>query len=390
MKSLIDSRTIRSHATVSVWRNLFHLLIDWLTVGLVLAGCIAYYFYLQRSGHSLWWLVPVWGIGSLLIGCIQHRIALMGHEASHYLLVPHRKMNDLLAELFCFFPIFAGLVQYRAKHLSHHQHPNHPEKDANLGNGKAERIYGRFPMSQKRFSLEYYLKFFWPPFVIANILDLLSSASLGTAAGSEKRRYPATLLGVCYFVILIVVARCALYWQLDVAASLLVTWIAGSLIWSRLSAASFFSEAGLAFSIKTAGLLRMSFYTLLVLALGEIAQSTGWDPTPAFLCLWVLPLIYVFPYLMILREVFQHANAGQDQLDNSRIIRADGFTRWAVLGYGNDFHLIHHLYPNIPSYRLRSLHDELLDGSEEYRDSAEQNVGIHRGESSVLKSLGRS
>lgn len=89
-----------------------------------------------------------------------------------------------------------------------------------------------------------------------------------------------------------------------------------------------------------------------------------------------MPLVYVFPYLMLLREVYQHANAGTGQLDNSRIIHADLFTRWALLGYGNDFHLIHHIYPNVPQYALRDVHHQLLAESGEYRSGIEETRGI--------------
>ncbi len=82
---------------------------------------------------------------------------------------------------------------------------------------------------------------------------------------------------------------------------------------------------------------------------------------------------------MLLREIYQHANAGTGNLDNSRIIHADPFTRWAVLGYGNDFHLIHHIYPNIPHYQLREAHEQLRNGSDEYREQAEENRGIFKG-----------
>jgi fatty acid desaturase len=78
---------------------------------------------------------------------------------------------------------------------------------------------------------------------------------------------------------------------------------------------------------------------------------------------------------MLLRELYQHANLGTGDLDNSRIIYADPFTRWALLGYGNDFHLIHHIYPNIPHYHLRAAHALLLERSEAYREQFQEVHG---------------
>ncbi|MCB1093806.1 MAG: fatty acid desaturase, partial [Verrucomicrobiae bacterium] len=67
----------------------------------------------------------------------------------------------------------------------------------------------------------------------------------------------------------------------------------------------------------------------------------------------------------------------------SRIIHSDPFTQWAVLGYGNDFHLIHHIYPNVPQYALRGCHSQLMTDSEDYRNGIEETRGIiqPRGES---------
>jgi fatty acid desaturase len=73
--------------------------------------------------------------------------------------------------------------------------------------------------------------------------------------------------------------------------------------------------------------------------------------------------------------LYQHANLGTGTLDNSRIIYADPFTRWLLLGYGNDFHLIHHIYPNIPHYHLRAVHAKLVVESETYRKELEEVHG---------------
>ena len=103
----------------------------------------------------------------------------------------------------------------------------------------------------------------------------------------------------------------------------------------------------------------------------------------AFLVLWIAPLIYVFPYFMLLREIYQHANAGREELDNSRVMHADPFTRWAVLGYGNDYHLIHHIYPNIPHDRLPEVHQTLMTESEEYRTVVDESHGIIQGRAGI-------
>lgn len=387
-RGFLDSASIRRWSKVSPYANLASLGLDYLVAAMVSAAAI--WFHLRHGDWGLHWLwqIPVWSAAMLVNGCVIHRIALMGHEASHSLLVPNRCWNDLLADLLCFFPIYGSLVQYRAKHLPHHLYPNDPHRDPNLGNGKAERLYAKFPMPKRSFLYRYYLKFFWPPFVLANLLDLVTVVSIGSglspvqlreatepAAGvaAARARVRATPFGIAYFVAIAVVAQLgdSVPWP-----TLGLIYLVGVAVWAALPPDSFYSGARHAVRPKTMGLVRMTFYTVLFAALGLFDLLTGMNPVGAYLLLWIVPLIYVFPYLMLLREVFQHANAGTGALDNSRIIHADPFTRWAVLGYGNDFHLIHHLYPNIPHYSLRGMHEQLVEESRDYREGVEETEGI--------------
>jgi fatty acid desaturase len=289
-------------------------------------------------------------------------------------------------KLLCFFPLFGSMTTYRAKHLPHHLYPNQ-ERDPNMGNGKAERLYAKFPMPKMSFIYHYYLKFFWPPFILANLLDLLDVLAIGSGmspvpvsdkpnpkGGSKLLRVKATILGIVYLGILIAVIHTTkntpVFW-LAIGG----TWLAAVVVWAFLPDSAFFSAARLNFRHKTSGLLRLTFYTLVFSGLEQVRRETGIDLTWAYLILWVFPLIYVFPYLMLLREICQHANAGTGQLDNSRITHTDPFSRWAVFGYGNDFHLVHHIYPNVPHYHLRGTHDQLCDESTDYRDGVEVTYG---------------
>jgi fatty acid desaturase len=79
---------------------------------------------------------------------------------------------------------------------------------------------------------------------------------------------------------------------------------------------------------------------------------------------------------MLVREIFQHANAGTGELDNSRIMKVSPWIRWALLGYGNDYHLVHHLYPNIPCYRLAEVHEHLSREAPGYRRTVTETHGL--------------
>src|SRR5258707_7855582 len=69
---------------------------------------------------------------------------------------------------------------------------------------------------------------------------------------------------------------------------------------------------------------------------------------------------------MLLRDVYQHTNADDGRLTNTRIFVVDPFTRWAIFVYGQDMHVPHHLFPGIPHYRLSLLHKLLKAQHAEY------------------------
>ncbi|MDF1858712.1 MAG: fatty acid desaturase [Verrucomicrobiales bacterium] len=402
----LESKRIRDWSVVSPFRNLLFLLIDLMSACLVLAGVIA--FFELRGGWGLHWLwcVPAGFLSILLVGAIQHRIALMGHEASHYLVHPNRRLNDAIAELFCFSPLFAIFSQYRARHLAHHLYTNDPDRDTNLAGRRAEKLYAKFPMEEDAFLRRFFLKFLWPPAVLSNFFDLLRVALVDTGfslfpgnqvsgAGSRAKRpflRNATVYGVVYFVLLIAVlhsARQQGFQFLLIFAPLV--WGAAVLVWSFLPVSSFYDPGGkLSYSPKTSGILRLTFYSVLFVAINITEILSGWWVGGYVLLFWILPLVYVFPHLMLVREVFQHANADRGEISNSRVIHVNPVLRWALLGYGNDVHIVHHIYPNIPHYHLMGVHGEMCKKSQTYRDEVEETYGMIRGEeeqASVIEAL---
>ncbi len=380
MKRLIDGKWLRAQSRVSPWQNLVYLALDYLCVVLVLSGAIAFDLWRRSAGLHWAWTLPVWLPAAGLNGILQHRMALMGHEASHFLLHPNRRWNDVLADLLCFYPVFGTLANYRAKHLGHHLHPNDPELDPNLGGGKFERFYARFPMAKRSFLLRHVLGFFWPPFVLTNLIDLMRVVMLGQRASEQRNAHRScaaivSWLGVGHILVLALLLRLANMFGFSVWGTLVTLSLLGFTVWALLPRSVFGADGKSPLSPKLTAFLRMGFYSTFLGSTALITHHTGYQCFPAFFVLWVFPLAYVFPYLMLLRELFQHANAGTGALDNSRIMKVSPWLRWSLLGYGNDYHLIHHLYPNIPCYRLQEVHRRLAEESALYREQVEETQG---------------
>ncbi|CAN5688771.1 hypothetical protein BH23PLA1_BH23PLA1_37590 [soil metagenome] len=128
------------------------------------------------------------------------------------------------------------------------------------------------------------------------------------------------------------------------------------------------------YSSKCAGVLRLAFFTALLVALGLLRAATDGRSTTYFVLLWVVPSLTTFTLFLMIRDVYQHANADDGRLTNTRVFHCDPFTRWAILMYGQNMHLPHHLFPAIPHDRLGELHKLLKQSHREY---AEQAVECH-------------
>jgi fatty acid desaturase len=92
-----------------------------------------------------------------------------------------------------------------------------------------------------------------------------------------------------------------------------------------------------------------------------------------YLLLWVAPIFTSFSFFMILRQLVQHGNADRGWLTNTRIFFVSQFIRFSVFPMGQDYHLPHHLFASVPHYRLRRLHEALL----EYPEYRQQAVEVH-------------
>lgn len=257
----------------------------------------------SRGDLPSWAFFPLAGLGVALVAAFQHRLSGLAHDASHYVLFRNRWANELASDLLLMFPIFAITQQYRAAHLSHHQHVNDPDRDADL---IRLRVFEPtvFPIPRADFLRAYVLRGLWPPAILRYLFGRAKAANLSQQGAKPLKN-----------VYRVSVAR-------------------------RMRGA----------------------YWLSVLATVHVCGL--W---PIFWAFWVLPLLTAYPFFMLLREIAHHSNAPDDgDLTNSRVFDVHPLLKFAVFPYGQHLHLTHHLFAMVPHYRLDQAH-ALLGRNAEYR-----------------------
>jgi fatty acid desaturase len=369
--------------------NLGYLAIEYLCLAAVIGGAVAFGEYRASWGLPWAWNVPVFAVAIVLIGGLMHRLAGLGHEASHYSLLRNKWANDLVGDVFCFFPILATVHFYRLFHMAHHQYTNHPELDPDLVNLGPGKMVEAFPMGRARFLLTRMLAPLTSPVSFATFqLEYIYVNVIGKGNNVYMRRVPdgdaadprprvGTCLGAAY-LLLILAGQHTLtrvnHADWLVPFGLIGVALAGMVSYLLPDRWVFRSPFRQAYSARFAGMMRLAFYTGLLVLLGLARSATDGRSSPYVYVLGVLPWATSFPYFLLLRDTYQHTNADDGRLTNTRVFFCDPLTKWAVFVYGQDMHVPHHLFPAIPHYRLGELHRLLKRDHEDY---AREVVEVH-------------
>jgi fatty acid desaturase len=365
---------LRSIDNVTNW---LYLAREWLILAAVLGVTLSFYLNYEEWGLHWVWTVPVTLVAIVLIGACQHRLTNMTHEASHYMLFRNRLLNELVSDWFCMFPMLSSTHHYRLQHLAHHQYVNDPERDPDVFQMSESGHRYNFPMSKARFVWECVVKqLLWFPKLIRYIRVRAKYNSTGGGKGPYQAKGPRSrilvLIGVLYLLGLIgtltglVMIGDSLLLGVVPAAMLAVALVFYSLMPDRLYLQSIIKPD---ISMRHMTLMRITFLTGLFTAIAWLTHLTGRWWAVYYIVLWIVPLLTTFSFFMILRQVVQHGNAGPDRLTNTRIFRVNRLIQLAVFPLGMDWHLPHHMFPMVPHFRLKELH-ELLMETEGYRQQA--------------------
>lgn len=86
---------------------------------------------------AIWLSNPfAWAVVFILMGRNFANMAILGHEASHRILFPNRRLNDFVGRWLAFYPNFTAFDIYRRLHMAHHREEFGPtEPDMNFYSG---------------------------------------------------------------------------------------------------------------------------------------------------------------------------------------------------------------------------------------------------------------
>jgi fatty acid desaturase len=379
LKGLQDARlkqVLQDLRRTDNFTNLAYLVRTYAFLAAVIGGALWFYSYHSSTGLSFWWNVPVTLLAILLVGAGQHQLTGLAHEASHHILFRNRYLNDLVSDWLCMFPLFSSTHHYRLQHIAHHQFVNDPERDPDISQLKTSGHWLRFPLGPGQF-LRTLLKQLWVP----NLVRYMRIRASYNAIPTDKNPYlrkgwkPSKLLvrvGILYMLGLIGLLA-ALVWQEAVTLLVIlpgVAWV-GILAFYALVPECFYHQSRIhpVISTRVMTLMRITYITALFWGLGWLSLLvTPWAGV-LFLLLWVVPIFTSFSFFMILRQLVQHGNGDRGWLTNTRVFLVHRLINFAVFPMGQDYHLPHHLFASVPHYRLKRLHEVLLDYSE-YREQA--------------------
>jgi fatty acid desaturase len=356
--------------------NWYYIARTWLGIVLVAGAAVTFATHWQSWGLAWWWNAPVFAAAIALVGAWQHHLSGLGHEASHHILFRNRRLNDLASDWLCMFPLFTSTYQYRLQHLAHHQFVNDPERDPDVSQLRASGHWTHFPLSRRQ-AWRMLLGQLWIP----NLIRFMRVRALYNVVGAGRSpylradmprvRWPGIITTV-YLIAQVALVRVLMSagnsWGMALGSLLL--WGATVLAFLKMPQRWFpASRIHPTIGLRTTAIMRLTFLTLLVNALGWTTWLTGHWAALYFLLLWVVPLWTSYAFFMVLRQSVQHGNGGRGMLTNTRVFFMNRLVNFCVFPIGQHYHLPHHLFATVPHFRLPQLHEALL-AYPDYRQQA--------------------
>jgi hypothetical protein len=337
----------------SDWRNVVALLSTYAYIGLVVWAALE--FFRWRENRVPWWTdIPVGLVAVALIGPAQHRLLILGQEAALGLLFRNRWLNELVGDWLIHFPFSTATHHVRQQVLAHYRFPNDPDRDAEL---VIARRAGFWPL---RFGRLLRLS------AIIRWHSLRANYNFEPNPNNpyyDRARPPSKMalhIGTAY-VLATFALLLGLYFFRRELSDEVVEWVLTYVpvgLWVAVMGVfvalpeSKYHRGSLdgVYSAKTMTLMRITFITLVNLALGWITFSTGRSAVLNYIALWIGPMFTSTVALMLVRQWRQHGNLPEGEVAHDR--RPGFLGRLMLLPLNQHRHREKHAVPERPWYRL--------------------------------------
>ena len=290
---------IKRLCVLNNYTNIFVLVREYVVYACVVAATMSAYQWIVGNGWSRWWLVPIYLISVIVIGVwVQNRLACLVHESSHYSLFKNRVVNDVMANVFIAFPFYGVISNYRIGHWGHHRHVNDPEKDPDLL--RLVQHHPRdFPVPKWRVFFEYVLLQLTPHKAFTYLKGRAEYVAFTMKHEPIKNQDP----------------------------------LGKPMLWA----------------------LRLVYYGTLLAVLFYFRWL------PHYVLFWIVPFLTVYPATLFLREIGHHGNYPDNgDFTNSRVYEGYWVEREIFFPFSEQNHIIHHMFPTVPWYKMRQAHDVMM------------------------------
>jgi fatty acid desaturase len=356
------------------YTNFAHIAFVYLVIFGAIATTIWSYGVIADAGLGWWWNIPMTLVTIVTIGASQHQFGGVIHEGTHFILFENKTLNELASDWLAAFPIYTSTFHFRLHHLAHHQFINDPVRDPDFAQLHDSGHDLDFPITHIEM-LQALAKQLWLPNLFRYVLARARYSALGTVNNpyvdrENRGEQLPTLAGIIYAVgVPATVGPLLAYghsgWAF--AAIGLLTPVAVTYYATLDEDKLPHSHVEAVIPHRVLNFSRLAYMALVYTALTAI-QAAGWGPAWAYFgLLWIVPLFTFFPLFMIMRQWVQHGNGDRGRYTNTRVFLVNPFICYAVFPFGMDYHLPHHIYASVPHYKLKGLHDLLLQDPE-YRE----------------------
>lgn len=122
------------------------------------------------------------------------------------------------------------------------------------------------------------------------------------------------------------------------------------------------------------------FFVWLKVALLALVAMVGLVAPLTALCFLIVPWFYIYPTLNFWTDCLDHAGlvGAGDELEATRNVLAPGPVRWVFFPRNDSYHLVHHLFPQVPARFLNYAHAELCKDPS-YKNQPSATRPVHRG-----------